>query len=75
MSAIKEHYHDEIEKGQRVAMMQNPEPADEPEMLSDSDIDNSDEIIDYECLGCGHIQDHPGNCDRCTGSAVDPVYF
>lgn len=35
--------------------------------------DDEPEIFGYECLGCGHVQDHPGECDRCTGSAVDAM--
>jgi hypothetical protein len=104
MGAIKEHYHDTIEKSQRAAAgapkekcrahkwttdgIDHPymmctvcgtleqKPPD-PEMLdddSDSDDDNG-EIFGYECLGCGHIQDGPGECERCSGSAVDPMYF
>jgi hypothetical protein len=46
----------------------------DPEFLEDNDNDE-EEIFGYECLGCGHVQDHPGECDMCMGSAVDPMYF
>ena len=39
------------------------------------DNEGEDEIFGYECLGCGHIQDFPGECDMCCGNAVDPIYF
>jgi hypothetical protein len=45
----------------------------DPEIWDDDNDD--DEIIGYQCLGCGHMQDHPGECDMCMGSAVDPMYF
>lgn len=48
------------------------------EVFSDDDDyndDDDDEIIGYQCLGCGHVGDNPYECDMCTGSAVDPVYF
>ena len=36
---------------------------------------HDDEIFGYECLGCGHVQDEPGECEMCMGSAVEPMYF
>jgi hypothetical protein len=36
--------------------------------------DDDDDIFGYECLGCGHVQDDPGECEMCMGSAVEPMY-
>lgn len=40
-----------------------------------SDDDQDDEIFGYECMGCGHIQDQPGECNMCCAYAVSPMYF
>ena len=52
-----------------------PTNTDLPDDSDFFDNDDDDEIFGYECLGCGHIQDYPGECDMCGGSAVDPMYF
>lgn len=38
--------------------------------------DTEDEIIGYQCLGCGNIQDHQSGfgCDRCLGHCLEPWY-
>ena len=47
------------------------------EIADDDDFrdDDDDEIFGYERLGCGHVQDEPGECEMCMGSAVEPMYF
>ena len=31
-------------------------------------------IIGYYCLGCDNEQHHDGECDRCTGWSMEPMY-
>lgn len=48
-------------------------PDEKPE---DENYDD-DIIIGYYCLGCGHIQtsnDWGGQCMKCTGMSLDPIY-
>lgn len=43
----------------------------------DDDYDVESEIIGYECLACGHIQEDDswgGECEVCTGKCLEPVY-
>ena len=40
----------------------------------DDDDDIEPEPFGFECIGCGHIQDYPGECDICTGYCVEPMY-
>lgn len=84
MSATKEHYHNDIEKGQREALSNDREHDEfvqryasqqDPEEIGEESESDDEDIFGYECLGCGHIQDYPGECEMCTGSAVDPMYF
>lgn len=42
--------------------------------LDDDDDDIEPEPFGFECIGCGHIQDYPGECDICTGYCVEPMY-
>lgn len=39
-----------------------------------TDDPGEDECIGYYCLGCEHIQNSDGQCDRCTGWSMDPIY-
>ena len=37
-----------------------------------------DEICGYECLGCGNIQESNGwggECEKCMGKCLEPIYF
>jgi hypothetical protein len=40
------------------------------------DDDEEDEILGYECLGCGNVQNHQSGfgCDRCMGHCLEPWY-
>jgi len=40
------------------------------------DEDYEDEILGYECMGCGNIQDHQTGfgCDQCMGHSLEPWY-
>ena len=35
-----------------------------------------DELLGYECMGCGNIQEHESGfgCDKCTGHCLEPWY-
>jgi hypothetical protein len=49
----------------------------EPEDLDDEDDAPEEEIIGYECLGCGNVQETNnwgGRCDRCDGLSLEPMY-
>jgi hypothetical protein len=47
----------------------------ELEDLSDEDEDDPDfDVIGFECLGCGHVQDVGGECEMCCAYACDPIY-
>jgi len=38
--------------------------------------DDEDELLGYECMGCGNIQDHESGfgCDKCMGHSLEPWY-
>lgn len=40
------------------------------------DEDYEDEILGYECMGCGNIQDNQTGfgCDQCMGHSLEPWY-
>jgi hypothetical protein len=39
--------------------------------------DDEEEIIGYECLGCGNVQENYSGfgCDKCIGHSLEPIYF
>lgn len=45
---------------------------DEEEVWGDDDDDA--EILGYECMGCGNLQDHETGfgCDKCMGHCLEP---
>jgi hypothetical protein len=51
-----------------VQIVHNPWADDDPDDLGDLD----DDPVGYCCMGCGHVQDHPGECEMCTGYCVEP---
>jgi len=38
--------------------------------------DDEDELLGYQCMGCGNIQYHNSGfgCDVCTGHSLEPWY-
>lgn len=57
-----------------VEIVHNPWPEDPDDLrdLDDDDPDDVDWIVGYNCLGCGHVQNHGGECEVCTGNCVEP---
>lgn len=47
---------------------------DEEEDSMWMDDDEEDEILGYECLGCGNVQEHQSGfgCDKCMGHCLEP---
>ena len=40
--------------------------------------DEENEIIGYQCLGCGNVQNDTGlgyKCNRCYGSSLEEMHF
>jgi rRNA maturation endonuclease Nob1 len=76
MSAMKDKMIDKMnEDREHDEAVQRYAAQHDPEMMNNDDDSDEDEIFGYECLGCGHVQNHPGECDICMGTAVDPMYF
>ena len=38
--------------------------------------DDEDELLGYECMGCGNVQDNNSGfgCDKCMGHCLEPWY-
>ena len=38
--------------------------------------DDEDELLGYECMGCGNVQDNESGfgCDKCMGHCLEPWY-
>lgn len=54
--------------------MQFCEVPDDPDLYFDGPDYDDDDPVGHQCLGCGHVQDHPGECDMCTGYSVEPYF-
>lgn len=51
--------------------------ADDEVNFMDDDVDEDpelDEVIGFECIACGHVQDSSFSCDRCLSFSMDPIY-
>jgi hypothetical protein len=49
--------------------------SDSLEYDEDDFYDDDREPDAYYCIGCGHYQSHDGECDRCCGYSMAPVYY